>query len=235
MSQSSWFKQRPTWINIALFPIIGGGAIAYAGYVVKNNIWIGIGIGFVSISAAASILPSGIYALIFWSLYLGQVATAFMFRQEFLAKTYPRHLPLPDDVRLFQAVAAGRPKVEINTCSKDDLVNRLGVSIIYANDIIALREEGYTFTHAEELTEILGVPPMTVQRISPFITFSYYEQQNSSWKRVNHFKVDELVKLGLEPEVAMAIALERTNGEYKSLMDIKKRTGIPFNSFRQLS
>jgi len=235
MSQSSWFKQRPPWINVALIPIIGGGAIAYAGYVIKNNTWIAIGVSFACISAVATFLPNWAYPLIFWSMYLGQIITAFMFKQEFLAKTYPRHLPLPNDTKLFQAVAAGRPKVEINSCSKDDLVNRLGISIIYANDIMALRDEGYTFTYAEELTEILGIPPTTVQKISPFITFSYYEQQYSSWKRVNHLKVEELIGLGLESQVAIAIAQERTNGEYKSLMDIKKRTGIPFNSFRQLA
>ncbi len=235
MSQLSWFNQTPTWVKVALLPIVGGGAIAYAGYVVRNNTWIGIGISFILVSAIATFLPSRLEMVVFGSMYLGQIVTAFMFKQEYLAKTYPRHLPLPDDVKLFQSVAAGRPKVEINTCSKDDLVNRLGVAIIYANDVMALREEGFMFTHAEELTEILGIPIATVERISPFITFSYYQEQEYSWKRINHLKVEDLVDLGIEIKVAVAIAQERElNGEYKSLIDIKKRTGIPFNSYRQL-
>jgi DNA uptake protein ComE-like DNA-binding protein len=159
-----------------------------------------------------------------------------MFKQEFLVKTYPRNLPLPKDLKLFQAVAAERPKIEINTCSKDDLVNRLGMPIVYANDVLALREDGYIFTYPEELTEILGIPAATVQKISAFITFSYYQEQEYSWQRVNHLRIEELVNLGLELKVAVAIAQERElNGEYRSLMDIKKRTGLLFSSYRQLS
>lgn len=236
MSQP-WFNQTPTWVKLALLPVVGGGAIAYAGYVVRKNTWIGIGISFILVAAIARLLPLPVRfeMVILVAAYIGQVMTAFMFKQEYLAKTYPRHLPLPDDVKLFHSVASGRPKIEINTCSKDDLVNRLGVAIIYANDLIALREEGFMFTYAEELTEILGIPVTTVQRISPFITFSYYQEQGYSWKRVNHLAVEDLVDLGLEVKVAVAIAKERElNGEYKSLMDIKKRTGIPFNSYRQL-
>ncbi len=235
MSQSSWFQQTPTWIKIAWVPLIGGGAIAYAGYVIKNNTWIGIGISFILLSAIASVLPLSLQAWLFWAAYLGQILTGFMFKQEFLAKTYPRHFPLPDDARLFAAVAIGRPKIEINTCSKDDLVNRLGVSIVYANDVMILRAEGYCFTHAEELTEIVGIPVVTVQRISPFITFSYYQEQEYSWKRINHLTAEDLIELGIEIAVAEAIAQERKlNGEYKSLIDIKKRTSIPFNSYKQL-
>jgi DNA uptake protein ComE-like DNA-binding protein len=234
MSESSWFKQTPIWIKITWIPVIGGGAIAYAGYVIKNNTWIVLGMGFVGISAIAALL-FGFRVEVLAAMYVGQVVAGLMFKQEFLVKTYPRHLPLPKDLKLFHAVAAERPKIEINTCSKDDLVNRLGVPIVYANDVLALREDGYIFTYSEELTEILGIPVATVQRISAFITFSYYQEQEYSWQRVNHLQVEQLVSLGLEVKVAEAIAQERElNGDYRSLMDIKKRTGLLFSSYRQL-
>lgn len=234
MSESSWFNQIPTWIKITWIPVIGGGAIAYAGYVIKNNTWILLGMGLVGISAIAAIL-FGFRAEVLGAMYLGQVVAGLMFKQEFLVKSYPRHLPLPKDLKLFQAVAAERPKIEINTCSKDDLVNRLGMPIVYANDVLAMREDGYIFTYPEELTEILGIPTATVQKISAFITFSYYQEQEYSWQRVNYLRIEELVSLGLELKVAVAIAQERElNGDYRSLMDIKKRTGILFSSYRQL-
>jgi hypothetical protein len=56
MSESSWFKQTPTWIKITWIPIIGGGAIGYAGYVIKNNTWILLGMSLVGISAIAATL-----------------------------------------------------------------------------------------------------------------------------------------------------------------------------------
>ena len=47
--------------------------------------------------------------------------------------------------------------------------------------------------------------------------------------------VDELIGLGIEPQVAGAIASERqSRGEFKSVMDIKKRTGIPFSAYKHL-
>jgi DNA uptake protein ComE-like DNA-binding protein len=47
---------------------------------------------------------------------------------------------------------------------------------------------------------------------------------------------DDLVSLGLEPNVAKAIAAERqSRGEFKSIMDIKKRTGIPFSAYKHLT
>jgi DNA uptake protein ComE-like DNA-binding protein len=234
MSESSWFKQTPTWIKITWIPIIGGGAIGYAGYVIKNNTWIALGVGLVGISAISTLL-FGFTAEVLVAMYIGQVVAGLIFKQEFLVKTYPRNLPLPKDLKLFQAVAAERPKIEINTCSKDDLVNRLGMPIVYANDILALREDGYIFTYPEELTEILGIPAASVQKISAFITFSYYQEQEYSWQRVNHLRIEELVNLGLEVKVAVAIAQERElNGDYRSLMDIKKRTGLLFSSYRQL-
>ena len=48
--------------------------------------------------------------------------------------------------------------------------------------------------------------------------------------------VDELIGLGLEPKSAEVINQERQRrGAFKSIMDIKKRTGIPFTAFRHLT
>lgn len=232
MSQPSWFDQTPQWVWLSCVPFIGGGAIAYAGVKCGSKIWIGIGAGFV---AAAIALPSSS----FWSLlWFAQVGTAFALKREYLTKIYPKELPLPEDPKLFARIAATRPKIDINSCTKNDLVNVLGLPIVYANDIDSLRSEGHIFTSLEELHDVLGISNETLKKIASLVVFSYdYRQESSySWKRINSMTADELIELGLEQKVAEAIALERQQrGDFKSIMDIKKRTGVPFSAFKHLT
>ncbi len=232
MSQPSWFDQTPSWVWWSFCPFLGGAAIAYAGVKSGYSIWIGIGAGFV---AASIILPSSS----FWSLlWFAQIGTAFALKRQYLTRTYPKNLPLPEDPQLFAAIAAGRPKIDINSCSKNDLVNVLGLPIVYANDIDSLRAEGHIFTSLEELHDIFEIPNALLKKIEPIVVFNYDYRQESgySWKRINSMTTDDLIGLGLEPNVADAIAKERQlHGEFKSVMDIKKRTGIPFSAYRHLT
>jgi DNA uptake protein ComE-like DNA-binding protein len=47
---------------------------------------------------------------------------------------------------------------------------------------------------------------------------------------------DDLMAIGIESNIAIAIAEERQRrGEFKSIMDVKKRTGIPFSAYKQLT
>jgi DNA uptake protein ComE-like DNA-binding protein len=236
MSQPSWFDQTPTWVWWSCFPVFGGGAIAYAGVKSGSNIWIGVGAGFVS---AAIIISSSPYLSSFTTIvWIAQIATAFALKREYLTKTYPKNLPLPEDPKLFAAIASTRPKIEINSCSKNDLVNVLGLPIVYANDIESLRDEGHIFTSLEELHDILEIPNATLKKIEPMVVFSYDYRQESgySWKRVNSMSADDLMALGMDAKVAITITEERQRrGEFKSIMDIKKRTGIPFSAYRQLT
>jgi DNA uptake protein ComE-like DNA-binding protein len=236
MSQPSWFDQTPAWVWWSCFPALGGGAIAYAGSKTGSNAWIGVGAGFV---AAAIIFPSiPVLSNLAGFVWVAQVATAFALKRAYLAKTYPKDLPLPEDPHLFKAITANRPKVDINSCSKNDLVNILGLPIVYANDIDSLRDEGHIFTSLEELHDVLEIPNTTLKKIESMVVFSYDYRQESgySWKRINSMTAAELEGLGLEPNVAKAIAAERqSRGEFKSIMDIKKRTGIPFSAYRHLT
>lgn len=236
MSQPSWFDQTPKWVWWSFVPALGGGAIAYAGVKSGSKIWLGIGAAFVTASIILYSTPSLMgFAQIIW---YAQIATAFALKREYLTKTYPNHLPLPEDPKLFAAIASKRPKIEINSCSKNDLVNVLGLPIVYANDIESLRDEGHIFTSLEEMHDILEIPNATLKKIESMVTFSYdYRQELSySWKRVNSMSADELIAIGMDAKVATAIAAERKlRGEFKSIMDIKKRTGIPFSAYRQLT
>jgi DNA uptake protein ComE-like DNA-binding protein len=234
MSQPSWFDQTPAWVWWSFVPALGGGAIAYAGVKSGSNIWIGVGAAFVA--GAIILAPLSETAVVV--IWIAQVSTAFALKREYLAKIYPKNLPLPEDPKLFKTIAASRTKIEINSCSKNDLVNVLGLPIVYANDIESLRNEGHIFTSLEELHDILEIPNTTLQKIEPMVTFSYdYRQEvEYSWKRVNSMSVEDLTMMGIDAKVAIAIFDERQRrGDFKSIMDIKKRTGMPFSTYRQIT
>ncbi len=234
MSQPSWFDQTPAWVWCSCIPLFGGGAIAYAGVKSSSHVWIGVGAGFV----AAAFIASSISPIAINIIWISQVVTAFALKREYLVRTYPRSLALPEEPKLFAAIAAHRPKVDINSCSKNDLVNVLGLPIVYANDIELLRNEGHIFTSLEELNQLLEIPNATLKKIEPMVIFTYDYRQESgySWKRMNRMSVDELIAVGIEPRYAIAIAEERQkNGEFKSIMDIKKRTGVPVSAIQHLT
>jgi len=223
-----WFSQTPQWVYFCCVPVIGGLGLTAGGVRINNPWWMVGGVALVG----ANFLDNAWFVV-----YIVQVAIAFFLKSEYLVRTFPSTAPLPRDPKLAQRVLALRPKIDINTCSKDDLVRGLGLPIVYVNDIFALRASGHIFTHLEELTEIVGVPQETVQRIGSAITFSYNPKQESyvSWRRANSFSVEELMAVGLTEQVARAIAEGRAkSGQYRSIADISQRTGLPIEAFRAL-
>jgi hypothetical protein len=223
-----WFSQTPQWVYFCCVPVIGGLGLTAGGVRINNPWWMVGGVALVG----ANFLDNAWFVV-----YIVQVAIAFFLKSEYLVRTFPSTAPLPRDPKLAQRVLALRPKIDINTCSKDDLVRGLGLPIVYVNDIFALRASGHIFTHLEELTEIVGVPQETVQRIGSAITFSYNPKQESyvSWRRANSFSVEELMAVGLTEQVARVIVEGRTRGgQYRSIADISQRTGLPIEAFRAL-
>jgi len=229
---TSWFQQTPSWVWLSLIPALGGLAIAYAGYKSKTNAWIVLGVGFTGLGFILS--SSSVVGLI----WLAQIGVAFYLKTRFLAKVYPKNLPIPEETELANLVANSRNKIDINECSKNELVNTLGLPIVYANNIESLLNEGYIFTHTEELTEIAGIPENHVARIAPMITFSYdYKKEaDFSWKRLNIYSTEQLVGCGLDAAIAEKIIAERQRrGDYKSLIDVKQRTGLPLATYRHMA
>ena len=109
--------------------------------------------------------------------------------------------------------------------------------IVYANDIESARNEGYIFTHLEELSEVIGIPQQTINRIAGQVIFTYDIKQECevSWKHLNTYSVEQLIAANIEPEAAQKIVLERLErGEYKSVMDVKKRTKLPLTYYRHI-
>lgn len=229
--QRSQLQQIPNWVWWSFVPGFGGLAITYAGYKSDTPNWMVWG---ASMTVAALVLSSTNVPLLLW---LAQIIMAFSLKKRYLIKTSPRGTLVPNDAKTAELLARVRGKIDINECSKDDLVKILGLPIVYANDIESLQHEGYIFTHLEELSEIAGIPESHIQRIAPMVTFSYdYKKEaHLSWKRFNLLSAQELIACGLEPAVAEKIFAERQQkGEYRSVMDVKRRTGLPFYSYRQM-
>nr|WP_255699461.1 helix-hairpin-helix domain-containing protein [Tychonema sp. BBK16] len=225
-------RQTPNWVWYSFVPGFGGLAICYAGHKSNLRSWIGWGAGFTL--AALAVSSSANFGLLIW---IAQIVTAFSLKKRYLIKTAPRGLLVPASPQNAEELANIRGKIDINECTKDDLVRVLGLPIVYANDIESLQNEGYIFTHAEELSEIAGVPESHIRRIAPMICFSYNYQKEASftWKRLNILSPQELIEIGLDRVVAEKIVQERQiKGQYKSVIDVKRRTGLPFDSYRHL-
>lgn len=169
---SSPLKQVPKWVWWSLCPLFGALTIAYAGYTTKTTRWLQIGIGM----SAIALLAASCNQL--WLVYLivpAQFAVAINIKNTYLIKSTPRGKILPTDRETAREIAEIKGKVDINQCSKDDLVYRLGLPIVYANKIEAIRAQGHMFTHVEELTTLAGIPSDLGHKIEPLIAFNYYE------------------------------------------------------------
>jgi TM2 domain-containing membrane protein YozV/DNA uptake protein ComE-like DNA-binding protein len=129
--------------------------------------------------------------------------------------------------------------VDINTSSIDDLVHLVGIPSIYADNIELIRAEGYHFLNLEDLTQLADLPEDYCRKIEPLIAFTYYEQFANSdatnWQRLNSLSMPELIELELDRDVAMKICDERhQNGEYRALVEVKRRTGLPISAYKHL-
>ncbi|PSB02829.1 helix-hairpin-helix domain-containing protein [Merismopedia glauca] len=232
MSNSpNWLQTTPQWVWLSLIPTFGGLAIAYAGKKTRTNAWIALGLGT---TAAAIVLYSTPLGSLIW---LFQVGTAFFLKKRYLLKTLPKSAMLPDDPESIKLLAKVKGKVDINDCSKDELVYSLGLPIVYANDIDYVRNQGYVFTHVEELSEIAGIPENYLRKIAPLIVFSYDYKKDFdwTWRRLNTLSIDELVVHGLPPSIAQKIIIERDNrGAYQSVVEVSRRTGLPLSAYKQV-
>ncbi|MEA5535908.1 helix-hairpin-helix domain-containing protein [Crocosphaera sp. XPORK-15E] len=223
-------NNNSTWFWLAFIPVFGGIAIAYAGQKIKQNNLIWAGIGCV---IASFLLSSSGIILVIW---LSQIGLAVYLKQKFFLINKPikenftgRNLKYSSEKK--------QDKIDINTCSKDDLVYGLGLPIVYANDIEAVRHQGYIFTQIEELSDIAGLPQNYVQKIASLITFTYdlNQELEVSWRRLNAYSQHQLIECGIEQKTAEKIVEERDkNGSYQSVIEVQRRTGIPLSCYQHL-
>lgn len=230
------FKKIPEWIWWSLCPVFGALTIAYAGYLTKTNRWLQIGLGM-SVVTLLGFFYGGL-SLVTLAIPI-QLIVAMSIKNPYLIKTAPRGAILPNNRETARLIADIKGKIDINKCSKDDLVHVLGLPIVYANNIELIKSEGHQFLHIEELTELADLPEKYCQIIEPLVSFNYYEQFEDAdpinWQRLNILPMSELIELGLDRSSAMVICNERQlNGAYRSLVEVKRRTGLPINLYKHL-
>jgi hypothetical protein len=184
-------KKIPEWVWWSLCPVFGALTIAYAGYLTKTNKWIQLGGGICAIALLASVCSQS------WLVTLAipiQIGIAMAIKNHFIIKMAPRGAILPNNRETAQLIADIKGKVDLNKCSKDDLVHVLGLPIAYANNIELIKSEGYQFLHIEELTELADLPEQYCRTIEPLVAFNYYEQLEHSepinWQRLNGDSID---------------------------------------------
>jgi DNA uptake protein ComE-like DNA-binding protein len=223
-------KSTPNWVWLSFVPLFGSMAIVYAGSKARTSKWMYLGAGVFTVSLFT--VSSGM----FYVAWLAQIYISFHIKEAFLRKTADHpELPGFHNLAQYQAMPSSKAQVDINSCSKDELVRVLGLPIVYANDIESLKNEGYIFTHVEELSEIAGLPESYIGKLAGKVIFTYNSNKEleCSWQRLNVMSIDELVMAGLGGTIAQKIVAEReNNGEYRSIIDIKRRTSIPFHSYK---
>jgi DNA uptake protein ComE-like DNA-binding protein len=218
-----------SWVWLSFLPVLGSLVIVYAGHKAKISRWMYCGIG---IFITATITSSTSLSLPLWVF---QIVLSFYLKNNFLVKSSLRGGEQSKSLASNYALSERRGKIDINSCSKDELVRDLGLPIVYANDIESLQNEGYVFTYLEELSEIAGLPESYLNQLKNHLVFNYDYRKDIdlSWHRVNILSVEELACLGIKQEVAEKIILERNSGgEYRSVIDIKRRTRIPFKMYK---
>ena len=229
-SKNNWIDETPRWFWLSIIPVFGSLALTYAGNKAKTNSWQYYGLILFGLGI---ILSSTEFITIIW---VAQVAIAFGVRKKYLGKVIPSRAFITNR-EVTQLKRGKQEKIEINSCSKDELVYELGLPIAYANDIEFLRNEGHIFTSAEELADLSGIPKRVIHKIEPLITFEYHLNKESdvSWRRLNNLSLEDLIACNLDESVAQKIIQEREKaGAFKSLVDVRKRTGLPLSYYQEI-
>jgi DNA uptake protein ComE-like DNA-binding protein len=194
----------------------------------NNQSWLSVGIAFTIISFIFFTQES------FLVIWFAQIGMGLYIRQQLNSS----QLTTGNKTRKKSpSLSPNQEKIDINTCSKNDLVYQLGLPIVYANDIDSVRHEGHIFTHLEELHTIAGLPENYLKKLEPLIIFTYdiNKEIDVSWRGLNNYSVREFISLGIEESVANKIVAEREkNGLYRSAIEVRNRTGIPLKCYQQL-
>ena len=224
-------RKTPGWVWFSTIPVMGGLSIVYAGNKINRFSWINTGIFVTVLGCVLSSTP------LLGFVWLGQIVLALLLKDEFIERTNNiQQLSHINHDRL-ALLPTTKAKIDLNNCSKDDLVYGLGLPIVYANEIESALNEGYLFTHIEELVNMAGMPDSYIRRLEPLIIFSYdiKKEADVSWHKCNTFSELELVAYRLEPSVAAKIIKEREKrGFYKSFPELRKRTGLPISKLTAL-
>jgi competence protein ComEA len=147
------------------------------------------------------------------------------------------------------------PALDLNRATKPELRLLPGLGDALAQRIVDFRTRHGSFKSVEDLRQVAGIGPKTLDRIRPFLFVATVESfvsmdesepapsksmgaalvANASNKaskltqpiNVNEAKQDELQKLpGIGPKLSQRIVDERTKAAFKSVDDLRRVAGI---------
>ncbi|MFM7789820.1 MAG: comEA protein, partial [Microcystis panniformis] len=109
------------WIWLSLVPVFGGLAIANAGKKTNNQSWLSVGIALTIISLIFLTQES------FIVIWFAQIGLGLYIRQQLNSH------PIASGNRTNSRQSSSPlEKIDINSCSTNDLVYKLGLPIVYA-------------------------------------------------------------------------------------------------------
>ncbi len=109
--------------------------------------------------------------------------------------------------------------------------------IVYANEIEEIRADGVHFTEFDDLANLTSIPNDYLSKIKPYLKFEfdYTQETGNSWHKLNCLSEDDLIAIGVDKSAASVIVKVRHDkGDYTSLIDVKRKTGIPLSRYRHI-
>jgi DNA uptake protein ComE-like DNA-binding protein len=215
-------KSTAWWLWLALFPSLGGITFIVWGAQNKNRRALFGGAAFLIVGGIFSVDSS-----LGGAIWLLQIFSAF------------KVLPLLSSLNSIEASKHPKlkGKLDVNGCSKNELVHLLDMPIVYANEIEEIRAEGLRFTEFDDLANLTSIPNDYLAKIRPYLKFEfdYAQETGDSWRKLNYLSEDDLISIGVDKSAAIAIVKVRhAKGDYTSLIDVKRKTGIPLSRYRHI-
>ena len=109
--------------------------------------------------------------------------------------------------------------------------------IVYANEIEEIRADGVHFTEFDDLANLTSIPNDYLSKIKPYLKFEfdYTQETGNSWHKLNCLSEDDLISICVDKSAASVIVKVRHDkGDYTSLIDVKRKTGIPLSRYRHI-
>ncbi|MEM7590523.1 MAG: ComEA family DNA-binding protein [Cyanobacteria bacterium P01_A01_bin.83] len=129
-------------------------------------------------------------------------------------------------------------KIDVNQATVDDWLRLPGFSIRQARSLVELVKMGVQLVCLEDIAAAIGVPAPQLLPYESILVFAYYDRLSplSPEKTdINLASAEELASLPqINLDLAQQIVINRQQGKYRNLLDLKSRLNLDSNQISQL-